>query len=54
MTWELTGNAGTNPANDVLGTTDNQPLAIRTNTSEKVRVMPDGNVGIGTATPSQK
>jgi hypothetical protein len=54
MPWELTGNAGTNPANDVLGTTDNQPLAIRTNTSEKVRVMPDGNVGIGTGTPSQK
>jgi hypothetical protein len=57
MPWELTGNAGTNtrpiwgPAN-FLGTTDNQPLAIRTNNAERIRVTTEGNVGIGTSYPS--
>jgi hypothetical protein len=27
--WSLTGNAGTNPVNNFLGTTDNQPLRFR-------------------------
>jgi hypothetical protein len=27
--WKLTGNAGTNPATNFLGTTDNQPLDLR-------------------------
>ncbi len=27
--WGLNGNSGTNPANDFIGTTDNQPLVIR-------------------------
>jgi hypothetical protein len=29
--WSLLGNAGTNPATNFLGTTDNIPLHIRTN-----------------------
>lgn len=29
--WVLTGNNGTNPANNFLGTTDNQPLLFRAN-----------------------
>ncbi len=29
--WSLTGNAGTNPATQFLGTTDNQPLILRSN-----------------------
>src|SRR5690349_12661716 len=49
--WTLTGNAGTNPSNNFLGTTDSQPLVIRTNGREAMRVTPDGKVGIGTATP---
>jgi hypothetical protein len=52
--WSLTGNAGTNSANDFLGTKDNQPLAIRTNGAERVRVDTNGNVGIGTTSPSAK
>lgn len=49
--WLLLGNAGTNPANNFLGTTDNQPLVIRTQNTEKVRVLSgNGQVGIGTAT----
>jgi hypothetical protein len=54
MPWELIGNAGTNPANNFLGTTDNQPLAIRINNVESVRATPGGNVGIGTTLPTQK
>jgi hypothetical protein len=50
--WLLTGNAGTNPTNNFLGTTDNQDLVFRTNNSEKVRVLSNGNVGIGTSTPT--
>jgi Chaperone of endosialidase len=51
MPWELTGNGGTNPANNFLGTTDNQPLAIRTNGQERMRIAPDGRVGIGMPNP---
>jgi hypothetical protein len=50
--WLLTGNGGTNPTNNFLGTTDNQDLVFRTNNTEKVRVLSNGNVGIGTATPT--
>jgi hypothetical protein len=49
--WTLTGNAGTNPSSNYLGTADNQPLAISTNASEKMRITPNGFVGIGTKTP---
>jgi hypothetical protein len=36
--WDTRGNDRTNPANDFLGTTDNQPLAIRTNGAGALRV----------------
>jgi hypothetical protein len=52
MTWFITGNANIDPTK-FLGTQNNQPLIIKTNQladdSEKVRVNPDGNVGIGMA-----
>ncbi len=31
--WTQNGNADTNPSNNFVGTTDNQPLAIRTKTA---------------------
>jgi hypothetical protein len=31
MTWRTTGNAGTDPANNLLGTTDNQALEVQVN-----------------------
>jgi hypothetical protein len=43
--WDTRGNDRTNPANNFLGTTDNQPLAIRTNGAEALRVGTTGNVG---------
>jgi hypothetical protein len=49
--WRLTGNSGTNPAVDFLGTTDNEPLVLRTNGAEAVRITKGGEVGIGTSTP---
>jgi hypothetical protein len=52
--WLLTGNAGTNPATNFLGTTDAQPLVIRTNNTEQMRVTETGNVGIGTTAPGAK
>jgi hypothetical protein len=41
--WLLTGNAGTNPAVNFLGTTDNQPLVIRVNNQETFRFNPPGS-----------
>src|SRR5271169_451142 len=38
MAWELTGNGGTNPPGNFLGTTDDRPVVIKTNNSEAVRV----------------
>jgi hypothetical protein len=55
--WALTGNAGTTPWNGLtgnfLGTTDAQPLVIATASTEAIRVLTTGNVGIGTSTPGQ-
>ncbi|MFN5865845.1 MAG: beta strand repeat-containing protein, partial [Candidatus Kapaibacterium sp.] len=50
--WALGGNSITDPTTQFLGTTSNQPLVIRTNNTEQVRVSAAGNVGIGTANPS--
>lgn len=50
--WSLTGNAGSNPSLNFIGTTDNQPLAFRINGAEVMRMIAGGNVGIGTPTPA--
>jgi hypothetical protein len=44
LAWALTGNSGTNPAVNFLGTTDARPLVIRTNNIERLRVTATGNV----------
>src|SRR5829696_9620088 len=52
MTWYITGNSNID-ATRFLGTLNNQPLIIKTHQladdSEKMRINPDGNVGIGKA-----
>jgi hypothetical protein len=52
--WGLTGNSGSNPATDFIGTTDAQPLAFKTNNVERMRILSGGNVGIGTNAPDRK
>lgn len=49
--WSLTGNGGTNPATNFLGTTDAQNFILRTNNLERIRTLSNGNVGIGLIAP---
>ena len=50
--WQRTGNAGTNPSVNALGTNDAQSLVIKTNNAERMRISSSGNVGINTASPN--
>ncbi len=45
--WSLTGNAGTTPGTNFIGTTDNQDLVFKTNGTEKMRIKSSGNVIVG-------
>jgi trimeric autotransporter adhesin len=49
--WSISGNAGASSAN-FLGTTDNNPLRIRTNSIDRMTILGNGNVGIGTTNPN--
>jgi hypothetical protein len=50
--WSLSGNSGTTAGNHFIGTTDNQRLVFKSNNTEALTVLPGGNVGIGTSTPT--
>ena len=52
--WSLQGNAGSDPSLNFIGTTDGQPLVMRTDNSERLRIDAAGNVGIGTNNPTAK
>lgn len=52
--WELTGNAGTSPSTNLLGTTDAQDFVLGTNSTEVMRVGSNANVGVNTANPTAK
>ena len=45
--WSLTGNGGTTPATQFIGTTDAQPMIFKTNNTEQFRIGTDGHVKIG-------
>lgn len=51
QSWNTTGNSGTNPSNNFLGTTDNQPLVLKTNNAEAMRILPDGKIKVGIGDP---
>lgn len=51
QSWSLTGNAGTNPPTDFLGTTDNKALVFKTNSTQFATILTSGNFGIGTSAP---
>ena len=42
--WSLTGNGGTNPGTNFLGTTDNQALELRVQGLRALRIEPTGSV----------
>ncbi len=50
--WNLSGNSGTNPLTNFVGTIDNKDLVLKTNNAERMRITAAGKVGIGTASPS--
>lgn len=49
--WGLTGNLGTTPGTNFIGTTDNQRLVFKTNNAEVATILADGKLGIGTNNP---
>lgn len=58
QSWNTTGNSGTNPSNNFIGTIDNQPLILKSNNNAGFRLLPVGDVRIGlndidTASPAE-
>jgi hypothetical protein len=51
--WSLTGNAGTHPPTNFLGTTDTQRLVFKTDSLERMTILSNGNAGIGISTPTR-
>ncbi len=49
--WSITGNAGTIPGTNFLGTTDNNHFLIYSNNTERMRFESDGQVIIGNTVP---
>ena len=52
--WSLTGNTGTDSTLNFLGTIDGEPLIMKTNNSEAMRIDKNGNIGIGSTNPTAK
>ena len=50
--WGATGNAGTNPSTNYVGTSDNQGLAFRTNNTLAASISTSGYFGIGSLSGS--
>jgi hypothetical protein len=43
-TWQINGNGGTNAASHFIGTTDVNPLLLRTNNTQRIQVRANGQV----------
>ena len=52
--WTTTGNAGTDPTTNFIGTTDNKDLVLKTNNIERARFLSNGKVGIGITVPDTR
>ncbi|PWN68875.1 hypothetical protein C1631_012395 [Chryseobacterium phosphatilyticum] len=44
QSWNLTGNSGTVPGTNFIGTTDNQPLVFKANNTELMKITPKGRI----------
>lgn len=53
LAWRLTGNSGTSPTTNFIGTTDAQDFVIRTNNIERMRIFSSGPVRIGYGTAAE-
>jgi len=49
--WKLSGNSGTTPGTNFIGTSDSQNLIFKTNGSENMRVLTDGRISINETAP---
>lgn len=49
--WSTTGNSGTTAGTNFVGTTDAQSLVFKANSTEGMRILTSGYVGVGTTTP---
>lgn len=54
QSWNVTGNAGTTPTTQFIGTTDSKDFKIRTNNSVRMTIKNNGKVGVGTGNPLAK
>lgn len=48
--WKTTGNSGTTPGTNFIGTTDAQSLVIKTNAIERMRFNTSGAIAVGSGT----
>jgi len=44
QSWSLTGNSGTTPGTNFIGTTDNKDLVFKTNGAERMKLYNNGNI----------
>lgn len=54
QSWNVTGNAGTDPNVQFIGTTDSKAFKIRTNNVVRMMIKSNGDVGVGTQSPTSK
>jgi hypothetical protein len=50
--WSTTGNIGNNGDSNFIGNVDSVRLGFRTKNIERLSILPTGNIGIGTKTPT--
>ena len=51
--WRLDGNSNVDTTK-FMGSTNNVPVIFKANNTEKMRILTNGNIGIGTSTPTAK